>query len=146
VNLSLTNTTQEPETIAAPDGSFADALTPGTPYDLNNAAEVLVIGDKPDVREQLQQAASVITGVVKHLLMLIAGRKQQQQYAAELVDVTILNRGEKAVRVILGDGTTDVEIEPGESTRCKALGYLELRELGDLDQSQVDGGTQTALA
>lgn len=149
MQLSLTNNTQEPEAIAAPDGSFADALTPGTPYDFSNdAAQVLVIGDKPDVREQLQQAAGVLSGIAKHLLTLIAGRKQQAQAANvnETVDVTILNRGAKSIRVNLGDGVTDQQVDAGQSATVRALGYVELRELGDLDPSQVDGGTQPAIA
>ena len=141
MQLSLTNNNNEPEVIGTPDGTWTDALTPGTPYDLNNeSAEVVIIGDKPDVREQFAQAASVLSGVVRHLVDLVAGRKAQAEAAnkVEHVSVTILNRGSQAVRVILGNGTADTTINPGGSQICMALGYLEIRELGDAAQQ---GGT-----
>jgi hypothetical protein len=141
MQLSLTNNTDEPEIIGTPDGSWTDALTPGTSYDLDNeAAGVVIIGDKPDVREQFAQAASTLTGMVRHLVDLVAGRKQQAEAAhkVEQVSVTILNRGAEAVRVILGNGTTDTTIRPGGSQTCMAPGYIEIRELGHAPQQ---GGT-----
>jgi len=140
MQLSLTNNTDEPEVIADPGGTWADALTPNTPYDMDNGLTVVIIGDKPDVREQLEQAASVLTGITKHLVSLIAGRRAHAQAInkPEYVSTTILNRGGQPVRVILGDGTTDVTINPGGSKVCAAGGYLELRELSGAPQ---EGGT-----
>jgi hypothetical protein len=135
MNLSLTNNTDEPEVIGTPDGSWAGALTPNTPLDFNSDATVLVIGDKPEMREQLERAAGTLSGVVKHLLTLVFGRKQQAEASAvvEVVSVTVLNRGAQPVRVILGEGVADLVIEPGASTLCFARGYLEMRELGAPD-------------
>lgn len=140
MKLSLTNNTNEPEAIVDPGGTWADALMPNTPLNVDNDSTVLVIGDKPDVREQLQQAAQTFTGMVKQALTLIAGRKQHARAAskAEQVSTTILNRGAQAVRVILGDGTTDTTIAPGGSQLCSAAGYLEVRELAGTPQQ---GGT-----
>lgn len=134
MNLSLTNTTDDPEAIADPKGTWADALMPNTPLDMDNDLQVVIVGDKPDVREQLEQAGQVVTGLVKNLLTLISGRKKHAVDAnkVEVVSVNILNRGAQAVRVILGDGTTDVEIAPGGSKLCSAAGYLEVRELGNV--------------
>ena len=49
------------------------------------------------------------------------------------VNVTIVNNGEKSIRVILGDGTTDATVGgQGERYEATAWGYVELRELGDV--------------
>jgi hypothetical protein len=140
MQLSLTNNTDEPEVIADPDGTWADALTPNTPYDMDNDLTVVIVGDKPDVREQIQQAAKVVTGVAKHMLALIAGRQAHAQATQKPAQVSaiILNRGGEPVRVILGNGTTDTVINPGGSNTCMAPGYLEIRELGGAPQ---EGGT-----
>lgn len=140
MKLSLTNMTNEPESVADPAGTWADALNPNTPLDVDNDLGVLIIGDKPDVREQLEQAGKTVGVLVMHLLTLIRGRKQHAQATnkPEQVSTTILNRGAQAVRVILGNGTTDTTIAPGGSQLCSAAGYLELRELGG---SPEQGGT-----
>lgn len=150
MNLTLTNTASEPEAIITPDGSFAAVLEPQTPYDLNSEdASVLIVGDKPSVREQLQEGLAVIEETVKAIITKIAERKdahQQRIGEAEPVRVTIANHGSKDVRVILGTGAVDVTIAAGTSQPCGAPGYVEIRELGDLDESQVDGGRQPSTA
>lgn len=148
MQLSLTNNTEQPEVVGDPEGSWVDVLNPGTPFTMQNDLQVIVIGDKPTVREQFQQAADVVGALVRKVVQLVQGRKVAAQDAerTESVSVTILNRGQKAVRVILGDGVTDKEIAPCGSALCSAAGYVEVRELGDLSESQVDGGTQPAVA
>lgn len=139
--LTLTNTTNEPEAIGTPDGDFVDVLQTQTPYDFHqDEVDVLLIGDKPTVREQFETAFQRMGSVARHLLTLIAGRKKHAVDAGrpELVNVAIANHGANAVRVILGDGTTDITIEPGQTQACSAAGYLELRELGHAAQQ---GGT-----
>ncbi len=139
--LTLTNTTDEPEAIGAPDGSFTDVLQSQTPYDLRkDEVTVLVIGDKPDVRQQFEEAGARLGSVARQLFSLIAGRKKHAVDAGqpELVSTHIDNHGTKAVRVIFGDGVTDHDIAAGGSLSCTAAGYLEVRELGDAPQQ---GGT-----
>lgn len=147
--LTLTNTGPEPEALSVPGGDEVDVLHTNAAFDFNDdEVGVLVVGDRPDLRDQFKRAAQVISAAAKQLLTLIAGRKQHALDAGrpELVSVHIANHGPNAVRVILGDGTKDTEIAAGASMACSAPGYLELRELGTLDESQLDGGTQPAVA
>lgn len=147
--LTLTNVTEEPETIATPDGSFRDALHPQMPFEFREEAQVVIIGDKPDVRTQITQGLQTVGKVARQLQELIAGRKAnyaQRMGEPEPVRVMIENHGTNAVRVILGDGKTDRTVAPGTAQQCDAPGYLELRELGRLNKSQVDGGRQPAVA
>lgn len=148
MHLTITNNGPESEAIGTPDGSFVDALPPGTGYEVNNDEGVLIIGDKPTIREQFEQAASVVTTAVRHVITAVFGRKQaaRDAGASETVAVSISNHGPNPVRVILGDGATDITVEAGATAGASALGYLELRELGTLDESQVDGGTQPGVA
>jgi hypothetical protein len=147
--LTLTNTTPEPEAIGDPQGSWTDVLQSQTAYSLQrDDVTVAIIGDKPDVRDQFKRAAQVLEQTARKLLTLIAGRKLHAADAGapEMVSVAIANHGTNPVRVLLGDGTHSVQVLPGKTLACTARGYLELRELGVLDDSQVDGGTQPAIA
>ena len=77
MHLTLTNVADEPEAIAAPDGSFANALNIQTAYALRDKiASVRVIGDKPDVNEQVQRAAALLADTAQVPMMTTAGRKQ----------------------------------------------------------------------
>lgn len=143
MNLTLTNTTADPEAIGDPEGTWTDVLQSNTPYEYDNdeAVDVLIIGDKPDTREQFARAAEVVSETVRKLLALIAQRKKVGHHEVRLeehVCVIIANHGGHAVRVILGNGVDDITIEPATSAACSAKGYLELRELGSVAQP---GGT-----
>jgi hypothetical protein len=133
MNLTLTNTTAEPEAIGSPDGDFTDVLQPQTPYEFRkDEISVLVIGDKPDVREQFAAAAERLGSVLKGLILIIAGRKKHAVDAGhpEHVQTAIANHGANAVRVLLGNGTSEQTIQPGTTVVLTAEGYLEVRELG----------------
>jgi hypothetical protein len=142
--LTLTNITEEPEAAATPDGAFAIVLHSHTPTSFNQEAEgVLVIGDKPDLRETVEQAAGALEQLVRDLVHRILGRKrhaEQRTGKPEDVRVVIANHGANPVRVILGDGVRDVEVPPGSQQTCSASGYLELRELGlvQADPNQIE--------
>lgn len=144
MNLTLTNTGAVAVPVASTDeGGWVDALEPNIGYEVNRpGTTVIVVGDKPDVREQLQQAASIMSTLAQKLLTAIAGRKEnvgETPIVAETVSVDIRNNSSSnAVRVILGDGTTDMTIQHGAIQNCTAKGYLELRELGSAPQQ---GGT-----
>lgn len=147
--VTLTNNGPEPEQIGTPDGDWVDALHTAQPFDVNDEhVGVVIVGDKPDVRDQFARAAQVVGDVVRKLLSLIAGRKQHAQDAGqpELVTLMIANHGTNALRVQLGGGTNEQQVAPGASLSVTAPGYIELRELGTLDESQQDGGEQPAAA
>lgn len=148
MNLTITNTGTADEAIGAPGGGFVSVLQPGIGLGVNNDEQVLIIGDKPNVREQFEQAAATLGEFARKLLTAIAGRKREREAASETdtVAVSISNHGANAVRVILGDGTTDITVAPGATSAASAEGYVELRELGTLDESQKDGGSQPAPA
>jgi len=144
MNLTLTNTGAVAVPVASTDeGGWVDALEPNVGYEVNRPnTSVIIIGNKPDVQEQLQQAASIMSELAKKLLTAIAGRKENvgdTPIVAETVSVDIRNNSSSdAVRVILGDGVTDVTVQHGAIQNCTAPGYLELRELG---QAPQQGGT-----
>lgn len=133
MQLTLTNNLGDPVPVMSTDeGGWAESLEPGLPLTLDHTgSDVVIVGDKPDVIEQIQQGVAVIGTVVRDLLTQIAGRRGAT-VPLDSVAVTIANHGEKAVRCILGDGTTDHDIQPGEIYDAGARGYIELRELGDV--------------
>lgn len=148
MRLTITNNGPEPEAIAAPDGTGAQLLDPGAAVDIDTA-DVLIVGDKPDVREQFATAFQRLAATAKAIFDAMAKRKEQVQRQtgqAEMVDLLVANHGTNAVRAVLGDGRREATIQPGQSQAVSAKGYIELRELGTLDESQEDGGTQPALA
>lgn len=139
---TLTNLTDEPEAAADPDGHFAAILHSHTPFDLrDDSVDVLVIGDKPDLRETIRAAAQALAQVARDLIERVLGRKahaEQRTGKPEDVRVNIANHGANAIRVILGDGVTDFDLVPGSARTATAAGYLELRELGN---TAATGGT-----
>lgn len=147
--VTLTNTGAEPEAIGVPDGDWVDVLHTGTPFDVNDEETgVVLVGDKPDVREQFQRAADVLADTLRKLIALITGRKQHalDAGAPELVTLLVSNHGKNPVRALLGSGTNEQTVSPGASATLTAPGYIELRELQTLDESQTDGGAQPAVA
>lgn len=136
--LTLTNLGDEPELLATPSGDYTAALQPGQPLDVaDDARDVLLVGDKPDALENIQRGLATLGAIARHILEAIIGRKRDtaERYGQpERVRVSIENHGAQAVRVILGDGVTDVQVQPGTAQVCEAVGYLELRELGNVQQ------------
>ena len=136
MNLTLTNNGADALPIFAPKGGWVDALEPGVPLGVNDDQMVLIIGDKPDVREQLEQAANVLSEVARRAIEAYQNRTKPDTSTAPLaiVRVQIENLGANAVRVLLGNGTDDFAVAPGDTETCVAAGYLELRELGRVQQ------------
>lgn len=134
MNLTLTNKTATPVTVASPDEEgWVDVLHPEVGYEVNRpATTVIIIGDKPDFREQLAQAKDVLSAVARKLVAAITGSDTATPLAAtaEAVSVDVQNNGENDVRVILGDGVSDITVAHAAMQNCAAKGYLELRELG----------------
>lgn len=165
MNLTLTNNGPEAVTVSGIESpsvtlgesglagsrggtAWTDVLNPGDPWETTGDDTVIVVGDKPSVREQIEQGLATATSAVKELYAAIRGRRKPVIEGEPPPEVTLLiaNHGTNAVRVILGDGVTDMTVAPGTSMPCIAPGYLELRELGLLNESQRDGGTQPSSA
>lgn len=141
MKLTLTNQGAEALPIYAPKNDWADALFEGVPMSIDDDTVVLIIGDKPDVRDQLEQAAHVLSEVARRVIDAVTNRVKPDTSTAPLpakVTVLIENTGLSAVRVLLGNGTDDFEVAAGDTETCIAAGYLELRELGHAPQQ---GGT-----
>jgi hypothetical protein len=151
--LTLTNTGDEPEIAAGLTSggislsgfsrggtAWTEVLEPGEPLDSTTDVQIVVIGDKPSVRTQIEQGLATATEAVKELADAIRDRRRPaiSGDGPPHVSVTIANHGGNTVRVILGDGVNDTTIQPGQSVACTAPGYLELRELGNAPQQ---GGT-----
>ena len=135
MKLTLTNNQNHAVPImSAEDKGFADELPPSEAYNFDGPTTVLIIGNKPSVTEQIEQGLKTIAATVKKLLTAwMAKNNSLALPEGAAVNVTIINNGEKAVRVILGDGTTDATVAgQGERYEATAWGYVELRELGDV--------------
>jgi len=139
MNLTITNLSDEPEAMAAPDGSLAVVLHTQQPYSVTQeGVQVVIIGDKPSARDAFARAADALEDMARKLLTLIAGRKHhaEQRYGKpEDVRVAVANHGSNPVRAILGDGTTERTVSPGATATLGAAGYVELRELGVLPET-----------
>ena len=136
MKLTITNNQNHAVPIMSTDGEgFVESLEPSQPYELDNEIQVLIIGNKPSVTEQIETAFKRLGATAKALITAWQGRNNQVSTADGNVACTIENKGEeKAVRVILGDGVTDHNVAPGERYEATAWGYLELRELGNVQQ------------
>jgi len=136
MHLTITNLTLDPEAIGTPDGNFVDVLQPSAPYEYTQDATVLLLGDKPTVREQFETAGQRLAELARKVLTVIAGRKREATEAGtpEVVNVSLQNHGANAVRAILGDGQTEQTVNSGETASLSAVGYIELRELGLVQQ------------
>lgn len=161
MNLTITNTGANAETVAGIDspsvtlggtgrtglagnrGSVAwtQILEPGVPFESNSEQSIVIIGDKPSVREQIEQGLATAGAALRELYDAIRERRKPQISGEPLpkISVTLTNHGENAIRVILGDGVTDVQVAPGTTSELEAPGYLELRELGLVQQPHNAG-------
>jgi hypothetical protein len=132
MQLSLINHADEPELIVSPEGgSWSDVMDPDKPFDIEDDDErVLVVGDRPDLREHLEERAAVLMSPAARTVAQVVARKARVRALGktERVTITIENHGDKALRVNLG-GTAHSTIAPGSSQQCYAPGYLELHEL-----------------
>jgi len=146
--VTLTNLGDEPELLTSPDGSLAVALHSHTPYQLNQeATTVLIVGDKPDLRDKVEHSARALGSIVRDLIELIVGRKKHAERRTgkvEDVRIVVANHGTNTVRAILGDGTTEQAIEGGSQRTLTAPGYVELRELGTVAEQNPNSAGQVA--
>lgn len=140
MKLTITNKGDEAEAVTAPDGSYASVLEVDAPVTLSNDQDVLIVGDKPDVREQFARAGHVLAQVGRSIYEAIVNRKNKSldEGAPEIIAISITNAGTNAVRCILGDGETDETLDAGDTLDLQAIGYIELRELGHAPEQ---GGT-----
>lgn len=138
MNLILTNEASHSVPIMSADGDgWADVLEPNTPYSLgrDDETQVVIIGNKLSVTEQITQGLKTAARTLKTIIEAWQNRNNQLGSAADSnIRVAIKNDGEKAVRVILGDGINDLTVAAGEEVHATAWGYLELRELGNVQQ------------
>lgn len=125
MNLILTNLLSY--AVPFSDGTTAGQLAPNAPMTISDTSEVLIIGDKPGFIDQLKEAAAT-------LAEFIAFWKEKAAEVEEDLRVTIQNNGTKSVRIMLGNGLEYTDIDPGETYSAISPDYIELRELGDVEQ------------
>lgn len=107
------------------------ALGVSDDIDIDDGDSVLILGDKPGVKSQFEEAGSVLRDTAEGVrnrdpdAIRSAGSGAPQQVA-----VILRNEGTNAVRAILGDGVTDRTVLPSTTADLSAPGYIELRELG----------------
>ena len=133
--------------LASPDGTVAVVLPPGQSYTASPMPGVLIAGHKPGVREQIEQAIDTLTDAVRTFIDWLRDHEPVPN-ASETpwVSVAVHNGESYPLRVILGNGLDERTVEPGDEYQASAEGYIEIRALGQLDDSQKDGGTQPAVA
>lgn len=135
MKLVLTNKGTTAQLVTDPDGANVNGVEPGATLTINDERQVLIVGDKPSVREQIETALNVAAEFVKKIIETIIGRRDGlQSDTPDTVVFDIANQGDHDVRVILGDGVTDQTLPAGLGTTFSASGYLELRELGRVQQ------------
>ena len=99
---------------------------------------VVVVGDKPNLAEQLEKVAQTIGALLRKILQKIERRKLGRaviEQPEDMLYISLANNGTLPVRVILGDGVTDEQLDPLGSMKVQCKGYVELRELGHVQQS-----------
>jgi len=98
---------------------------------------VVVVGDKPDLADQLEQAAQTIAALLRKILQKIRARAlgRAQIEPEPVLYLSLANNGKLPIRVILGDGVTDEQLEALGTMKVECKGYVELRELGHVQQS-----------
>jgi hypothetical protein len=139
MELTITNLGTAGTVVSTVDGSAprVEELGAGMSTFVTGDCTIVVVGDKPDLVEQLSQAAAIMGELLRKILAKLRARQEGRAAveATPLVHVAIDNRGRLPVRAILGDGMTDEAIAPGLRTELRCKGYIELRELGDVPQS-----------
>jgi hypothetical protein len=137
MNIVLTNQMTYPVPVMTKDdGGWCQTAEPGVPLTESGDAHVIIVGNKPDVSEQILEGLHTALDVLKAFIHL-----QKPKAAGEPVpslSFMIGNNGPNPIRVILGDGQTDAEVAPGVTYIAHAPGYIEIRELGLVNEP---GGT-----
>ena len=130
--LTLNNKTADSLVVASEDeGGWAEALRPNEPEVISRpGSDVIIIGDKPDVIDNIRQGLKNLSTLVLNLLWALVDRRSRNEAGPQPLEVEITNRGSRPVRVILGDGVTDYQLASDETYLASAAGYIELRELG----------------
>lgn len=131
MNLAITNQSHIDLPVIDPQNDWNDVIEPGDVLNTGDMTLVLILGDKPSVRQQVEQGITVLLKVVRAALERWRDQAQQQDDSLS-VYALIHNDGDKSVRCILDDGVTEVTIAPGEEFQAQAKLYIELRELGDV--------------
>lgn len=149
--LNVKNLGDEAELIASPNGAYLETIGVGATLSVDQPRhDVLILGDKPDARDVIEQGVGALAEVAKRVVSFVLNRKRARRergYAsAEPVSFEIENLGASSLRAILGDGVTDVTIAAGSSATLSATGgYVELRELGLVETPEsADPGKQAA--
>lgn len=138
MNLAIDNMAQESTPVAVMDGSTpkVDEISAGVTYYVRDDSTVVIVGHKPDLEEQLRMAGAVLVETFRRIRDAIAGRGGNTGAAVpESMNLSIDNNGDLPVRVILGDGVNDRTLQPGANFMAQCKGYVEIRELGHVPQS-----------
>lgn len=139
MNLAIDNMGQESLPVSVIDGGTpqVDEVAGGVTYYVRDDSTIVIVGHKPDLEEQLRTAGEVLVETLRHIVTAIAGRGQvaPQELLKQSLTVSIENNGDNPVRVILGDGVSDTTVQPGAIYTASAQGYVEIRELGHVPQS-----------
>ncbi len=139
MNLAIDNVGQQDLPIAVIDGDTpkVDEVNSGVTYYVRDDSTVVIVGHKPDLEEQLKTAGQVLIDTLRSIVARIAGNTTGGPSALpeQTVVLSIENFGDNAVRVILGDGVSDTTVQPGATYMASAKGYVEIRELGHVPQS-----------
>jgi hypothetical protein len=136
MNIVITNRANEPVSVLSTDeGGWHEEVQPGEPLTLYRVdTDVIIIGDKPGVSEQIKEGLGVVKKVVDAVRETLHAKPKPKSTLPEqpMIHVLLTNNGPNSVRVILGDGKTASDVPTGVTYEAIAPGYVEVRELGVL--------------
>ena len=93
---------------------------------------VWIIGDKPDFLDMLNQMGNSMLMVLRKMVNYWKDKHYEAHHTKEpTVEVTVENLGSLPVRILLGDPFKEAVLKTGETIDAEAIGYIELRELGE---------------
>jgi hypothetical protein len=118
------------------DNGWCRNLEPGVSETISGTnTEVVIIGYKPSVTENIVKGLKSVGHVIEAWLKRVTASPTSTKPVSEALSVRIGNNGTNPIRVVLGDGMTANDIQPGATYSATSVGYIELRELGLVDSN-----------
>ena len=134
MNVTITNLGPVAVPFASTDHEgFVQSIEPNEAATTNDPEVVIAsVGDNPTLREEFDEGREELRdGLVKLVTLWREHRPEGFSDDADpVVKVSIFNRGQNALRVLLGSNTNEWEVRPGQTFVAEAPGYVEIRELG----------------
>jgi hypothetical protein len=136
MHIVITNNSPAATIVSSRDeGGWAEPLPQSLATTINHHdSDVMIIGDKPKVTEEILKSLKAIAEVIERWKIRPRPTPQSAKPVPEPLAVVIANNGNKAVRIISNNGRLSNDLAPGVSYQATSTDYIELRELGNVQQ------------